>query len=73
MARNVIGCGILLLLAAGFGWTQQAEKNPFTRFEDIAEGRRLYRLDCVNCHGMEGKSGRGGATGVEVSAAWKLR
>ena len=59
MVRNVTDYGILLLLAAGFGWAQQAEKNPFTRFEDIAEGRRLYRLDCVNCHGMEGKSGRG--------------
>ena len=59
MARNVTGCGILLLLVAGLVWGQQAEKNPFTRFEDIAEGRRLYRLDCVNCHGMDGKSGRG--------------
>ena len=39
--------------------TQQHETNPFTSFEDIAEGRRLYRLDCVNCHGMDGASGRG--------------
>ncbi len=38
---------------------QQHQTNPFTSFEDIAEGRRLYRLDCVNCHGMEGASGRG--------------
>jgi len=50
---------ILLLLTTAIGWAQVPDKNPFTKFEDMAEGRRLYRLDCVNCHGMDGKSGRG--------------
>ena len=27
--------------------------------EDFAEGRRLYRIHCGVCHGMEGKTGRG--------------
>ena len=49
--------GLLLLVPSS--WPQQHDKNPFTSFEDIAEGRRLYRLDCVNCHGMDGASGRG--------------
>lgn len=40
-------------------WSQQPQRNPYTKYEDIAEGRRLYRFDCVNCHGMDGASGRG--------------
>jgi putative heme-binding domain-containing protein len=59
MYRCVVNLGTLLLLTAGVGWAQVPNKNPFTKFEDVAEGRRLYRLDCVNCHGMDGKSGRG--------------
>jgi cytochrome c oxidase cbb3-type subunit 3 len=50
---------IVILLTTAIGWAQLPDKNPFTKFEDIAEGKRLYRLDCVNCHGMDGKSGRG--------------
>jgi putative heme-binding domain-containing protein len=57
MFRSLKHLGILLLAACALA--QQPDKNPFTKFEDIAEGRRLYRLDCINCHGMDGKSGRG--------------
>jgi putative heme-binding domain-containing protein len=46
-----------LLTAAA--WTQPADQNPFTTARDVAEGKRLYRFYCVNCHGMDGASGRG--------------
>lgn len=35
------------------------ETNPMSSPEDFAEGRRLYRINCGVCHGMEGKTGRG--------------
>ncbi len=58
MFRRLKHLGILLPLAV-CALAQQPDRNPFTKFEDIAEGRRLYRLDCINCHGMDGKTGRG--------------
>jgi putative heme-binding domain-containing protein len=60
MLRRFKHLGIVIPLVAVCALVaQQPDKNPFTKFEDIAEGRRLYRLDCINCHGMDGKSGRG--------------
>lgn len=38
---------------------QHREANPFSSRADLEEGRKLYRLNCGVCHGMEGKSGRG--------------
>ena len=35
------------------------ETNPMSSPEDLAEGKRLYRINCGVCHGMEGKTGRG--------------
>lgn len=35
------------------------ETNPMSSPEDFEEGRRLYRINCGVCHGMEGKTGRG--------------
>jgi putative heme-binding domain-containing protein len=40
-------------------WAQTRETNPYTSAKDVAEGRRLYSLFCVFCHGMDGASGRG--------------
>src|SRR3954470_9131383 len=50
---------LALVLAAGACWAQSTETNPFTSPKDAAEGRRLYALFCVFCHGMDGASGRG--------------
>ncbi len=35
------------------------ETNPMSTPEEFAEGKRLYRINCGVCHGMEGKTGRG--------------
>ena len=52
----------LVLLSAIPGLLTAArthETNPMSSQEDFEEGRRLYRLNCGVCHGMEGKTGRG--------------
>lgn len=33
--------------------------NPMSSAEDFEEGKRLYRIHCGVCHGMEGRTGRG--------------
>jgi putative heme-binding domain-containing protein len=38
---------------------QHVEQNPFSSAEDLAEGQKLYILNCVACHGPHGNSGRG--------------
>ena len=43
---------------------QHRETNPFDSAEDLAEGRRLYRLNCGVCHGMQGRTGRGARLAV---------
>ena len=48
-----------VLLASCALWAQSRETNPYTSAKDVAEGRRLYSLFCVFCHGMDGASGRG--------------
>ena len=35
------------------------ETNPMSSPEDLEEGKRLYRINCGVCHGMEGQTGRG--------------
>ncbi len=44
----------VVLLAA-----RTSESNPMSSAEDFAEGKRLYRINCGVCHGMEGTTGRG--------------
>ena len=51
--------GALALLSFSALWAQSRETNPYTSEKDVAEGRRLYALFCVFCHGMDGASGRG--------------
>ena len=47
--------GIPLVLTAA----RTHETNPMSSAEDFEEGKRLYRINCGVCHGMEGKTGRG--------------
>ncbi len=47
--------GLPMVLAAA----RTHETNPMHSPEDFAEGKRMYRIHCGVCHGMEGKTGRG--------------
>lgn len=35
------------------------QANPHTSADDLAWGRRAYRVHCASCHGIDGKGGRG--------------
>lgn len=41
------------------GAARTHETNPMSTPEEFEEGKRLYRIHCGVCHGMEGKTGRG--------------
>lgn len=47
--------GLPLILSAA----RTHEANPMSSAEDFEEGKRLYRINCGVCHGMEGTTGRG--------------
>ncbi len=52
----------LAVFLAGAGLLVAArthETNPMSSGQDFEEGKRLYRIHCGVCHGMEGKTGRG--------------
>ena len=58
------GCGALPLVVVAMAAVQPTaarpvEQNPFSSAEDLAEGVRLYMLNCGVCHGPHGASGRG--------------
>jgi putative heme-binding domain-containing protein len=55
----IIPCWAALLLIPCALLAQSSETNPYTSPKDVVEGRRLYSLFCVFCHGMDGASGRG--------------
>ena len=56
----------LLLLALALPLAaQHTDRNPFSSQADLEEGKKLYRLSCGVCHGMEGKSGRGARLAVK--------
>jgi alcohol dehydrogenase (cytochrome c) len=50
---------VMLFCSAALLSAQTKETNPFTSEADVAEGKRLYSMYCVFCHGMDGASGRG--------------
>lgn len=49
----LLGCPLVLAAA------RTHETNPMRSAEDLEEGKRLYRINCGVCHGMEGRTGRG--------------
>ena len=51
--------GVVAAAALQPAAAQHIERNPFSSAKDLAEGRRLYSLNCANCHGPTGASGRG--------------
>jgi putative heme-binding domain-containing protein len=50
---------LVLLLAACLAGAQTRTSNPYSSATDVAAGKRMYSFYCVNCHGMDGASGRG--------------
>ena len=48
-----------LIVCAALLPAQSRDKNPFTSEKDLADGKRYYRFYCINCHGLDGASGRG--------------
>ncbi|MCP5120653.1 MAG: c-type cytochrome, partial [bacterium] len=64
MNYQSILCVTTLALAPWIALGQTTGHNPFRSASDLATGKRLYRLNCGVCHGMEGKSGRGAPLAV---------
>ena len=56
LLRFVLLLSAIPLVAAA---ARTHETNPMTSPEDFEEGKRLYRINCGVCHGMEGTTGRG--------------
>lgn len=56
MCPYVVLWGALLGAQAA---TRTHQTNPMSSPEDYQEGKRLYWTNCVVCHGLDGKSGRG--------------
>lgn len=57
--RNLLNLAALLALPVLLTAARTHETNPMSSAEDFAEGRRLYRIHCGVCHGMDGNTGRG--------------
>ena len=64
MSYTSLLCSIAVILVPGIVTGQSVDHNPFSSKRDLAEGKRLYRLNCGVCHGMEGKTGRGARLAV---------
>ena len=50
---------VLLSIWLVLAGVQGGEVNPHSSTEDVAEGERVYRLHCAECHGVAGVGGRG--------------
>lgn len=57
--RLLTSIALLAVIPAVLSAARTHETNPMSSPEDFEEGRRLYRINCGVCHGMEGKTGRG--------------
>lgn len=60
---NRIQCSSVTALLAGTAFLLNASpvesQNPFTAAADIAEGERIFQLDCAICHGGDARGGEG--------------
>jgi putative heme-binding domain-containing protein len=57
--RLFLVAGLLLTWISVGGAAQRGKTNPHTSPQDVAAGGRIYRSHCVECHGRDGKGGRG--------------
>ena len=58
-SRGAVPLFVLAMAAVQPTAARPVEQNPFSSAEDLAEGARLYLLNCGVCHGPHGASGRG--------------
>ena len=49
-----VGAAVVLLSPSSV-----ESQNPYTSAGDVAEGRRIFELDCAPCHGGDARGGRG--------------
>ncbi len=55
----VLILSLLVVWAPVVAGEQQVDTNPHTAPADVAAGGRIYRSHCVECHGRDGRGGRG--------------
>ena len=60
LAARLLLVAVFFLTWITVGGAEEPENtNPHTTPEDVAAGGRIYRSHCVECHGRDGKGGRG--------------
>jgi cytochrome c oxidase cbb3-type subunit 3 len=57
--RLAVAATLGLMVGLAFRAAPLVSQNPFSTAADIAEGERIFQLDCATCHGGDARGGRG--------------